>query len=55
MIKLKVSLAGTDKDGKVFSCMPGDNVSLDAKSEQNMVNNEMAEPVKATVKKAAKK
>ena len=48
MIKLLVSLAGTDCDGKPFSKKMGDTVSLDAKSESNYIREGMAEPVVKT-------
>lgn len=54
MIKLKVSMSGTDVNGKPFSCAPGEKVSLDEKSEKNLIEKDMAEPAR-TVKKAAKK
>jgi hypothetical protein len=44
MIKLLVSLAGTDFDGKPFSKKNGDTVNLDAKSEANYIREGMAEP-----------
>ena len=54
MIKLKTSIAGTDIDGKPFSCRPGETVALDAKSEANYIAAGLAEKVIATKKKAAR-
>ena len=47
-------MAGTDKDGKSFAVIPGQTVSLDEKSEKNLILKDMAEPAR-TVKKAVKK
>ena len=46
MIKLLVSLAGTDVNGKPFSKSIGESVSLDANSEANYIRSGCAEPVK---------
>ncbi len=60
MITLKVSLAGTDENGKSFSAAPGDVVSLDKKSEANCIKAGYATaakraPAKRAPKKSAKK
>lgn len=48
MIKLIEPMAGTDINGKPFSCLPGETVTLDKKSEENLIK-------KGIAKKAGKK
>lgn len=56
MIKLKISLAGTDAKGNTFSCAPGECVELDEKSEANYIREGMAEDAtKKAVKKSVRK
>lgn len=46
MIQLKVPLSGTDRQGKPFSCGPGELVELDYQSEKNLATKKMAKKVK---------
>lgn len=55
MIKLKVSLSGTDEMGKPFSVGPGECISLDKKSEANYIKNGMAEQAKQKTEVKKKK
>lgn len=54
MIKMLVSIAGKDAQGKAFSASPGEKISLDKDFEKRLIESGQAETVK-TVKKAAKK
>jgi len=55
MIKMIVSLAGTDPNGESFAASPGDQITLDDKSEKNLVEAGFAAWVKAPAKKKAAK
>ncbi|MCP5004523.1 MAG: hypothetical protein GY941_11390 [Planctomycetes bacterium] len=37
MIILDIPLAGKDSKNKPFSCAPGESVTLDKKSEENLI------------------
>ena len=53
MIELLVAMAGTDENGESFSAAPGDIVSLDKRSEESLIKNEMA--ISAKQRTSAKK
>lgn len=53
MIELLECLSGTDAQGNSFACKVGETVSLDQKSEENLVKLGMAK--KAVQKKEKKK